>query len=281
MSEFDPTKKWKKFYNSKKLDAYTEFHQNCLEEVTGFETLSVFYKNVPPSKVWKVLYFFVTLHLHLATLKISIHLNVSFLASDQGITYHFLHWHTKLVYLVVAARYVRWHLTFSCWLTISHFKQHCFLFLLISKICPISELFRSASVWIKTCICLNQNIKSFILKFLFSVVHFELVWRVERNSFLHLEQHLSAKCCTHLHCLLLYKSGLTNEPGGGIITQFFIVNRLLGDVEFSDLSRQFYWCPFLKEHWVFEFCVLWKMTSKLSYNRDWHLEELQALQWVQ
>ena len=121
-----------------------------------------FYKNVPPSKVWKVLYFFVILHLHLAPLKISIHLNISLLASDQGITYHFLHWHTKLVYLVVAARYVRWHLTFSCWITISHFKQHCFLFLLISKICPISQLFWSASVWIKTCICLSRNINKII-----------------------------------------------------------------------------------------------------------------------
>ena len=93
--------------------------------------------------------------------------------------------------------------------------------LLISKIRPIGQLFRARSVWIKTI--------SFILKFLFSVVHFDLAWRVDRNSFLHLDQNSSAKCCTLLHYLLLYKSGLTNEPGGGIITLLFIVNRLLGD----------------------------------------------------
>ena len=101
-------------------------------------------------------------------------------------------------------------------------QRTLFLSLLISKILSSGQLFGAASVWIKTI--------SFVLKFFFSVVHFDLVWRVDRNYFLlHLNQNLSAKCCTLLHCLLLYKSGLTNEPSGGIITLLFIVNKLCGD----------------------------------------------------
>ena len=64
---------------------------------------------------------------------------------------------------------------------INNFTLRTTLFssLLISKIRPIGQLFHAASVWIKTI--------SFILKFLFSVVHFDLAWRVDRNSFLHLD----------------------------------------------------------------------------------------------
>ena len=46
---------------------------------------------------------------------------------------------------------------------------------------------------------------------------------MDKSTFLHLDQNSSAKCCTLRHCLLLYKSGLTNESGGGIF------NRFLGD----------------------------------------------------
>ena len=81
---------------------------------------------------------------------------------------------------------------------------------------------------VSCCICLNQS----------NIIYFEIpllcspFWSwVDRNSFLHLDQNSSAKCCTLLHCLLLYKSGLTDEPGGGIITLLLIVNMLLGDIE--------------------------------------------------
>ena len=47
------------------------------------------------------------------------------------------------------------------------------------QILPVGQLLRAASVWIKK--------KSFILKLLFSVLHFDLIGRVDRNSFLHLD----------------------------------------------------------------------------------------------
>ena len=112
---------------------------------------------------------------------------------------------------------------FDLFSPITNFTPQKTLFssLLISKIHPIGQLFRVESIWIKTI--------PLILKFLFSVVHFYLVGKVDRNSFLHLDQNSSAKFCTLAHCLLLCKSGLTNKPGGGIVTLLFIVNRLLGD----------------------------------------------------
>ena len=115
---------------------------------------------------------------------------------------------------------------------INNFTLRTILFssLLISKICSIGQLFRAASVRIKT--------MPFVLKFLLSVVHFYLAWRVDRNSFLHLDQNSSAKCCTLLHCLLLYKSGLTNEPGGGIVTLLFIVS---GCLEIMELDFVGHW----------------------------------------
>ena len=76
-------------------------------------------------------------------------------------------------------------------------------------------------VWIKTI--------SFILKFLFSVVHFDLVSKVNRIYFLHLDQNSSATYYTLPHCLLLFKSSLTNEPGVDTITLLFIISKLLGD----------------------------------------------------
>ena len=45
-------------------------------------------------------------------------------------------------------------------------------------------------------------------------------------------------------------------------------------------SKQFYYCLFLKEDWVFKSYILWKTIIKLSYNEGEGLEALQALQWV-
>ena len=50
------------------------------------------------------------------------------------------------------------------------------------------------------------------LRFLF---HFWRDWRFDKNFF-HLCQNLLAICWTHLQCLLLNSSALTNSPGGGI-----------------------------------------------------------------
>ena len=44
----------------------------------------------------------------------------------------------------------------------------------------------------------------------------------------------------------------------------------------SDLSKQFYWCPFLKEEWVLECYVPWKTIAKLSYNEGGCLEAQKA-----
>ena len=48
-------------------------------------------------------------------------------------------------------------------------------------------------------------------------------------SFLQQDQNSLAMCCTHLHCLLQYKSGLWNFPGGGMTTFDFIVKMLASD----------------------------------------------------
>ena len=42
------------------------------------------------------------------------------------------------------------------------------------------------------------------------------------------DQNLLALCCTHLYCLLQYKSGLRKFPGGGMFTFDFIVKMLAG-----------------------------------------------------
>ena len=64
---------------------------------------------------------------------------------------------------------------------INNFTLPTLLFssLLISKICHIGQLFCAASVSVKKI--------SFILKFLYSVVHFDLARREDKNSFLHLD----------------------------------------------------------------------------------------------
>ena len=73
-------------------------------------------------------------------------------------------------------------------------QKTLFSSLLISRIRPIGQLFRVGSIWVKTI--------SFILKFLFYVVHFYLAGKVDGNSFLRPDQNLSAKFCTLPHCLL-------------------------------------------------------------------------------
>ena len=50
-----------------------------------------------------------------------------------------------------------------------------------------------------------------------------------KNSFGYWDQNSPAICCTCLHSLHKYRSGLLNTPGGGIITSLFMVRRLLGD----------------------------------------------------
>ena len=49
------------------------------------------------------------------------------------------------------------------------------------------------------------------------------------NSFRQQDQNSPAICCTRLHGLRRYRSGLLNTPGSGIITSLFMVRRLLGD----------------------------------------------------
>ena len=56
------------------------------------------------------------------------------------------------------------------------------------------------------------------------------------NSFRERDQNSPSICCTHLHCLREYKSGLLNSPGCGIITSLFMVRRLLGDNGISLLT---------------------------------------------
>ena len=64
-----------------------------------------------------------------------------------------------------------------------------------------------------------------ISKFLFSAVHFDLAWRSERYSFLHLSQNKLAMNCTALHRFLQYMSFFWNTPGGGRTTFDFMVGK--------------------------------------------------------
>ena len=66
-------------------------------------------------------------------------------------------------------------------------------------------------------------------KFLLLSFHFCLVYKLCRNSFLHLYQNSSALCCMHFHLLLEYRSGFVKTSGGGMAISVFIVNRLLGE----------------------------------------------------
>ena len=74
-----------------------------------------------------------------------------------------------------------------------------------------------------------RNTASPTWKFFLLIFHFCCAWRLWRNSFRQRDQNSPAICCTHLHRLREYRSGLLNTPRGGIITSFFMVRRLLGD----------------------------------------------------
>ena len=73
-------------------------------------------------------------------------------------------------------------------------------------------------------ITMSPTSKLFLLSF-----HFCLLCKLCRNSFLHLCQNFSAICCTCVHLLLEYRSGLMKTPGGVMTAFVFIVNRLLGE----------------------------------------------------
>ena len=134
---------------------------------------SLFLKNNVPASKGSI-----TLSIHLAPLKMPIHLDISPLATRRGVTYHLLHLPTKLIYLLLAPRYVKWNLTLSCWSTLSHFEQHCFIFVDFEN--------SSHRPTISYCICLNQNNIIYFEVPLFCSP-FDIAWRVDRNSFLHLD----------------------------------------------------------------------------------------------
>ena len=66
-------------------------------------------------------------------------------------------------------------------------------------------------------------------KFLLVFVQFFLSWSDCKNSFLQWHQNSFTMCWTHLHLLLLYKSGLEKSPGGSKIISDFTAKRLDGD----------------------------------------------------
>ena len=70
-----------------------------------------------------------------------------------------------------------------------------------------------------------SNATSPTWKFLLLIFHFCCAWRFWRNSFHQRDQNSLAICCTRLHHLHEYRSGLLNTPGSGIITSLFMVRR--------------------------------------------------------
>ena len=77
------------------------------------------------------------------------------------------------------------------------------------------------------CFLQDYNISKF--KFLLVFVHFFLSWSDYKNSFLQWHQNSFTMCWTHIHLLLLYKSGLEKSPGGSKIIFDFTAKRLDGD----------------------------------------------------
>jgi hypothetical protein len=61
-----------------------------------------------------------------------------------------------------------------------------------------------------------------------SLRHFCLAWRLNRYSFLHLDQNSLAKYWTLRHRFLAYTSSVTKLPGGGRIILDFMFKRWLG-----------------------------------------------------
>ena len=74
-----------------------------------------------------------------------------------------------------------------------------------------------------------SNTTSPIWKFLLLIFHFCCTCRLWRNAFCQRDQNSPAICCTCLHRLREYRSGLLNTPGGDIIRSLFMVRRLLGE----------------------------------------------------
>ena len=91
----------------------------------------------------------------------------------------------------------------------------------VLKICATGHLFLPMSSF--------SNATPPTWKFYLLVFHFCHAWRLCKNSFGYWDQNSPAICCTCLHSLHNYRSGLLNTPGGGIITSLFMVRRLLGD----------------------------------------------------
>lgn len=79
---------------------------------------------------------------------------------------------------------------------------------------------RQASSWTMT--------MSSTCTFRLGACHFCLRAIPARYSFLHLHQNCSDRYCTRLHLFLLYRSSLTNLPGGGSGTEDFNVSRWYG-----------------------------------------------------
>ena len=67
------------------------------------------------------------------------------------------------------------------------------------------------------------------LEISFTYILFLSCLETQRKSFCQWNQNSSAICCTCLHRLCEYRSGVLNTPGGGMITSLFMVRGLLGD----------------------------------------------------
>lgn len=89
-----------------------------------------------------------------------------------------------------------------------------------SKTLASFHSFRGASSWTMT--------MSSTCTFRLGACHFCLRAIPARYSFLHRHQNCSDRYCTRLHLFLLYRSSLTNLPGGGSGTEDFIVSRWFG-----------------------------------------------------
>ena len=117
------------------------------------------------------------------------------------------------------------------------------LFLPAWSTLPIFNLTLRTNPFSSQCVCMTLRICQLFLmvfasckitisptfKFLLVFVHFFLSWSDCKNSFLQQHQNSFTMCWSHLHLLLLYKSGLKKSPGGSKIIFDFTAKRLDGD----------------------------------------------------
>ena len=174
---------------------------------------------MPPPKVQDVLYLSIVLLLHLAPLKMSIHLNI-FLVGDCHIIF----------YIFRQDYFIYWSIQGTWSETWSFLADQQFQILNIITFFLVDLRNSSHRPTVSGYICLNQNNIIYFEIPLFSGPYWSCLKRGQ-EFFLHLDQKSSSKCFTLPHRLLLYKSGLTYEPGEGIFILLFAVNRLFGDKE--------------------------------------------------